>query len=391
MTRMSGEPGAVEPDTKDWTWVLDTPCPECGFDAAAFAVADLPSTLETNAFGFTQVLAAPGATERPDHRTWSPLEYSCHVRDVHRIFEGRVRLMLAEDDPQFANWDQDETAVEERYDLQDPVEVSRELVAAAADVAAAYAAVEGEQWQRPGRRSNGSVFTIESLGRYHLHDVVHHLWDVGFDAGEVTRASYEASAADYQQGTDEMTPEIQAQVDDFVADLPAGARVLEIGSGGGRDARALEAAGASVRCTDITEAFVEILRSAGFDADLLDPARDDLADPQEPGRPYEGVWAAASLIHVERYLLDEVLRRLASATRPGGLLQLGMKEGDGEEWSTHGHVAGPRRFVYWREQALRDVLTATGWRVTRLDREVGVQGGSWLELVATRIDDGAQR
>ena len=21
----------IEPDTKDWTWVLDRPCPECGF------------------------------------------------------------------------------------------------------------------------------------------------------------------------------------------------------------------------------------------------------------------------------------------------------------------------------------------------------------------------
>ena len=36
----------------------------------------------------------------------------------------------------------------------------------------------GDQWQRTGRRSNGSAFTVESIGRYHLHDVVHHLWDV---------------------------------------------------------------------------------------------------------------------------------------------------------------------------------------------------------------------
>ena len=39
--------------------------------------------------------------------------------------------------------------------------------------------VAPEQWQRAGRRSNGSVFTVASLGTYYLHDVVHHLHDVG--------------------------------------------------------------------------------------------------------------------------------------------------------------------------------------------------------------------
>jgi hypothetical protein len=45
-------------------------------------------------------------------------------------------------------------------------------------VASAYTGVEGAAWDRPGRRSNGSVFTIASLARYHLHDVEHHLVDV---------------------------------------------------------------------------------------------------------------------------------------------------------------------------------------------------------------------
>ena len=53
-----------------------------------------------------------------------------------------------------------------------------DLLAAADEVAASYDGVAGDDWGRRGTRSNGSVFTVESLGRYHLHDVVHHLWDV---------------------------------------------------------------------------------------------------------------------------------------------------------------------------------------------------------------------
>jgi hypothetical protein len=49
---------------------------------------------------------------------------------------------------------------------------------AAGAVSALYRSVPDDAWERSGRRSNGSVFTISSLARYHLHDVVHHLWDV---------------------------------------------------------------------------------------------------------------------------------------------------------------------------------------------------------------------
>ena len=52
------------------------------------------------------------------------------------------------------------------------------LIEAAGDVAGLYATVTDDTRGRRGLRSDGSVFTLESLGCYHLHDVVHHLHDV---------------------------------------------------------------------------------------------------------------------------------------------------------------------------------------------------------------------
>ncbi len=172
------EPPAIEPDSKDWTWVLERPCAECGYDAAKVDRSALGAEIRANAEQWQQVLAAPAATVRPGATVWSPTEYACHVRDVHRVFSGRVTLMLGQDEPQFANWDQDETALAERYDLQLPAEVGPALAEEAERVAAAYDAVPDDAWERVGTRSNGSRFTVDSLGRYHLHDVVHHLWDV---------------------------------------------------------------------------------------------------------------------------------------------------------------------------------------------------------------------
>jgi hypothetical protein len=168
----------IEPDLKDWTWVLDEPCGECGFVADSIAAQDIPDLVQGYAARWRAVLERPDAATRRTPGLWSDLEYACHVRDVFSVFAGRVRLMLDQDRPTFENWDQDATALEQRYAEQQPASVARELSAAADDVADAFRRVPADAWQRTGVRSNGSVFTVDSLGRYFVHDVVHHLHDV---------------------------------------------------------------------------------------------------------------------------------------------------------------------------------------------------------------------
>ena len=172
------EPATPPTDDKDWTWVLQRPCPECGFDARALQPADIGGRTREVMGSFTARLRAPGAADRPSPQVWSPLEYACHVRDVCGVFGGRLQLMLTENDPQFPNWDQDETALTGRYWEQDAATVADECASAAATIAAQFDAVSDEQWTRRGTRSNGSVFTVDTLGRYFLHDLVHHVHDI---------------------------------------------------------------------------------------------------------------------------------------------------------------------------------------------------------------------
>jgi hypothetical protein len=169
----------ITPDTKDWTWVLQRPCPECGFDAAGFDRELIGSMILTNAAAWQRVLRGRAVELRPSDDVWSPLEYACHVRDVFRIYDERLRRMLTEDDPQYANWDQDATALADNYCGQDPVAVAEELVVAAARLSERFDGVRPEQWNRPGTRSDGARFTIESFARYLIHDPIHHLFDVG--------------------------------------------------------------------------------------------------------------------------------------------------------------------------------------------------------------------
>ena len=143
----------IDPDTKDWTWVLEKACPECGFDASRCSDAGVAGLVRENA-GVWQELLDDGAIHvgPPYPSTWSTLEYACHVRDVYLRYGTRIESMLTRDDPLFENWDQ--------------------------DVATLLEGVVGEEWERRGRRSDGASFHIGSIARYMIHDPIHHVWDV---------------------------------------------------------------------------------------------------------------------------------------------------------------------------------------------------------------------
>jgi len=176
---MSTPPLPGQSDDKDWTWVLDKPCPDCGADVGSLDISDIASLNRSNAAGWRDVLTnGSDVGRRPSDHVWSPLEYAAHVRDVFRLFTTRLDLMLTQDNPEFANWNPNETAEAERYDLGDPQTVAAELTEAANQLADQFDSLTPEQLERPGRRSDGAVFSVLSFARYEIHDPMHHLWDV---------------------------------------------------------------------------------------------------------------------------------------------------------------------------------------------------------------------
>lgn len=165
--------------------MVERSCPECGYVADDVPTSQVGARLRSAAAAIAGLLREPppesgdGAERRrPVPTTWSALEYAAHVRDVCGLYRERLRLMLEQDGPHYPNWDQDETALAERYDLLDPATVATELESSAADLADAFDAVEGDAWDRAGFRGDGAAFTVTSFSRYFLHDVVHHLHDV---------------------------------------------------------------------------------------------------------------------------------------------------------------------------------------------------------------------
>jgi SAM-dependent methyltransferase len=202
------------------------------------------------------------------------------------------------------------------------------------------------------------------------------------DPVAATVRAYDLHAVAYAEGTAAPTASLRASVERLASAVGEGGRVLEIGSGSGRDAALMEAVGLRVRRTDVTPGFVALLREQGHEADFLDPLTDDVRSPEGP---YDGVWANASLLHVARPDLPVLLARLADVTRRGGHLHVSVKEGLGEGWSTHGSVRAPRHFTYWQPDDLRDAVTGAGWTDVVVARSLG-DGNTqaWLEVTAVR-------
>jgi hypothetical protein len=174
------------PDDKDWTWVLTRPCLDCRFDASTCRAEDVPAKVRRNALTWRGLFEQGAICKgRPNNATWSTLEYACHVRDVYRRYHQRIELMLTQEDPLFPNWDQDASAVDDAYDLQDPAVVLDDLATAAELVASQLSTVSGPIWSRSGRRSDGADFTVSTIARYMIHDPIHHVWDVHNQIGSI--------------------------------------------------------------------------------------------------------------------------------------------------------------------------------------------------------------
>lgn len=178
------------PDDKNWTWVLDKECPECGFVASSFDRSELGGKIRTNVTNWRRVLEKGEIIQQRPPTTaergpiWSALEYGAHVRDVYEVYTGRLLAMLKASGATFADWDQDVTAMQKDYASEDPSKVMYTLAKNAGEIATIFDRLRTSEWSNTGLRSDGSHFTVESLGRYMLHDPVHHLWDVeqGFEA-----------------------------------------------------------------------------------------------------------------------------------------------------------------------------------------------------------------
>lgn len=135
----------------------------------------------------------------------------------------------------------------------------------------------------------------------------------------------------------------------FLASVPSRdggpARILDAGSGSGRDAQAFRLLGHDVEAFDASPTMV-----AATQAHAVVPTRLMRLEDFTWEHPFEGIWACASLLHVAESDLPGVTDRLAAHLVPSGALYLSFKRGTGER------VKDGRRFTDLSAERLTALL-----------------------------------
>ncbi len=139
---------------------------------------------------------------------------------------------------------------------------------------------------------------------------------------DATLAFYAKEAADYaQRARQQSHPKLQS----FLDLLKPGAKILELGCGGGQDAAVMLKQGFDVRPTDGCPKLAQ--QAAALLGIRVTVMRFDALEDSEA---YNGVWANACLLHVPMHALPNVLRRVYRALKPDGIFDASYKAGDGE-------------------------------------------------------------
>ncbi len=189
-----------------------------------------------------------------------------------------------------------------------------------------------------------------------------------------TIAVYDSRAGDYAKLEPSNTPSDTLAT--FIAALPKGARVLDLGCGPGTSARHMVRAGCVV---DALDASAEMIGLASAIEGVT--ARQASFDDISGAAIYDGVWANFSLLHAPRADMSRHLAAIHSALKPGGLFHIAVKEGTGE-----GRDALGRHYTYYTEPDLTALLESAGFSVGpyRRGRDKGLSGtdDNWISVTA---------
>ena len=194
---------------------------------------------------------------------------------------------------------------------------------------------------------------------------------------------YNTNASKYISDT--MNADMSAIRNRFLAYIPAGGTILDAGCGPGRDSKAFKELGYAVYAMDASQAMVSHCRTIIGDRVTLASFQQYTTEIK-----FDGIWACASLLHLEPSELTDVLKKFAGFLKPGGIFFMSFKYG------TEDYVKDGRYFNCQIEESITEMITSLnpdhadpGLTIAEIflteDVRPGRQGERWVNLILLNV------
>lgn len=173
-----------------------------------------------------------------------------------------------------------------------------------------------------------------------------------------TIKTYDSLAKEYDKETSGFWEQFPKTFFNKFIQLNGKTRVLNIGSGPGRDGLILRNAGLDVTCLDASKSMIKLSTECGLNSVL----GDFNSLPFQSGE-FDGVWAYTSLLHVPKSEVVIPLSEINRVLKFKGIFGAGFIEGDSESYKENLGVGKPRWFSYYKKEELENLLNNNGFKV----------------------------
>ena len=190
---------------------------------------------------------------------------------------------------------------------------------------------------------------------------------------------YNTDAKDFVQGT--VAVDFHITQDRFLAQLAAGASILDFGCGSGRDTKYFLQHGFAVEATDGSKELCKLASEyTGISVKQM------LFDELEAVEKYDGIWACASILHLAWIDLVIVMQKMVRAVKDGGVIYTSFK---------YGQFTGERNgrfFTDLDEEGLARLLKEVGGLAVKElwitgDVRPGRGEEKWLNVLLTKCSE----
>jgi hypothetical protein len=163
-------------------------CAECGFERGLDTAQAVASAIVEGVARIAEIMRTgdPALHERRTPDFWSPLEYGAHLRDVLLVQRERVLMARRMDRPVFEPMGRDERVEHDGYADQDPNDVARQLMDAAAMFANDLDRLTASDWDRTVVYNYPKTWerSLRWVAVHTLHEVRHHAMDIERQMGD---------------------------------------------------------------------------------------------------------------------------------------------------------------------------------------------------------------